>query len=239
MAEAAKKLFTQRELEKHINARLMRERKKNGELEAFKRMLDELISSGAIDANSYAEAGERFIALIAGKDEGAKAEAEKTDISVPAKEPDVPIDEITQEVQDIGEEMYVSENAEASFGDNGVFPKEKRAEENVAQSKAEDGTQEIGDRLFKLCSELAYLLSGANKNCDGGSDERGEFFARRSASSTGFSQRSALEAVAGGAELTPTQREIARRAGISYREYAELLRQIPENIKRENRSFKR
>lgn len=56
-------------------------------------------------------------------------------------------------------------------------------------------------------------------------------------SSTGFSGRSASPSSDDGANLSPLQRKIAKSAGISYREYASMLREIPQYSKSDKRTL--
>ena len=67
-----------------------------------------------------------------------------------------------------------------------------------------------------------------------GGDNGGETdynFDRRRMASTSFSRYSASPSSDAGFDLSPLQRDIARRAGLSYREYFEMLREIPDSKK--------
>lgn len=270
MEKNEKRLFTQKELEKHINSRLIRERKKNRELELFKGMVDKLISSGAIDADSYAEVGERIAGLLANTPIGnseVKADAEEhcadsaTDFTGSSEGED-----IGDESKDIAEykdtsdtENYGNENAKTAdtldFEEQKVdvcgeesFDKEELGVENIPQDSLverkvqEDKTvhdsEDLKLRFSELCADFEKIIQAMSLgNADEAVSEpenmaEDDFYARRNASSTGFSSRSAVDVASSGFELTPVQRDIARRAGISYREYAELLREIPENNKK-------
>jgi hypothetical protein len=226
MTDKTKKLFTQKELEHHIGARLMRERKKNTELMAFKGMLDEFISGGVFNADSYAEAGKRLMSFIAENYEAEEGESE----AVNSAKDSLPTTENTQEtdISEMADEPCdgISDGAEVSLGDDGVSSGEGVEETITGTLKSRD-EHGVGDKISRLCTELISLLTSDKETEVKSADE---LFARRSASSTGFSQRSAGEGMVCADSLTPTQREIARRAGISYREYAGLLREIPENI---------
>jgi len=245
-----KRYFTQKDLEKHINARLMRERKKNCELMELKSTVDSLIENGVLDACSYAEAGERLSALLVGNKEQTEGVGEAEtgmdftcEVSADGGEgveaapaltngPEAGTDDLAQAsemVEEItpedGTAMYIPVEKEI-YGD--AMPEESETEDESVQT-------EVKDRLSELCTIILGLLREKGAKADisdvqeKSADE--DFIARRSASSTGFSSRSACDASNVGYELTPTQRDIARRAGISYREYAELLREIPENTK--------
>ena len=226
MADKTRKLFTQKELEKHISARLMRERKKNTELEAFKVMLDEFISGGVFDADSYAEAGKRLMSFIAENYEAEEAgkKSENSEEISASENSDTHGTDISRTADEPCVESV--ESTEVSLADDGISATDGVTEAFEKPIEGRADASAVGERISRLCTELVSLLA-----CD--IEEHGsesELFARRLASSTGFSQRSAKETSGNADSLTPTQREIARRAGISYREYAGLLREIPENI---------
>lgn len=253
-----KRLFTQRELEKHINARLVRERKRNGELMLFKNMIDQLMKSGKINADSYAEAGERLTELLsvmpAGNSEEealednntmessmendktfeANAQSENGDFH--RDNPEYP--EEYQETENVqkAQELPFETVSEAAENRESLANVQDKSTEQVYGEEHTGNDENVGKRLSRLCLELSRLLDGtAEKSIyDNPDKEIGDngFFARRSACSTGFSANSACDAASAGFELTPMQRDIARRAGISYREYAELLRDIPDSIKK-------
>ncbi len=321
--EKTKRYFTQRELEKHINARLIRERKKNQNLEALKTMVDTLLDEGIINANSYAEAAEELMTVIAENAVGNKEEKEEKkdiadmvkslgDTDSSCKSSDSTEDEVstkgnhksdkspdknnnanshaetakelmaltvgdtvgnweaenavTEKGNDLmefvkdedvkifcgnkdnAESEQIRVTAEDDIADkNGKFPegeavrktewqtaesispfgaeeKDAVAAESVSEGKAYDN-----ERLVGLLREFIGILEGgrtSEKKTDSG------FFARRNICSTGFSKTGSGEDMRLAQTLTPTQREIARRAGLSYREYAELLREIPENARK-------
>ena len=248
MQNSKKRLFTQRELEKHINARLMRERKKNGGLEALRKMIDELIAGGKIDADSYAEAGQRLAQLLAEnrKEEdpgnvaaekiigGGNMDSGEKNAKAEAK---TPYDERMSFRDGVIADMpeYDPEDIDTGIRDSeyGEFSEDIPEADLHKEDNTENG--DIGIKLAQLCSGLAELLE---KTVSGNSVQKREINTasdiaeRRAVSSTGFSSRSASDSFSAGFELTPMQRDIARRAGISYKEYAGLLREIPENIKK-------
>ncbi|MBR3995613.1 MAG: hypothetical protein IKI97_10080 [Clostridia bacterium] len=270
MQENTKRLFTQKELEKHINSRLIRERKKNRDLELFKGMVDKLISSGAIDADSYAEAGERLAGLLANSSVGNSEDkadgkvclknsaTDSTESSEDEATGDA-VEETAESEKTPDAEIYGDENAgtadtlafeeqnekvlgEESSGkeDLGIdaLSEETMPEENVQEGKPAQESEDLKLRFSKLCADFEKIIEDMSSAKAQVLDTETEnmvddgFFARRNASSTGFSSKSAVDAASSGFELTPVQRDIARRAGISYREYAELLREIPENNKK-------
>lgn len=268
-----KRLFTQKELEKHINARLVRERKKNGDIMLFKNMVDELMKSGIINADSYAEAGKRLTELLSVMPAGNSEEEALKDNIVENSVDNTVNNAVENTTKTTTENVNTlkadaqSEN-EVSKPDNPEYPEEieesenvqlaedvpfvvagQRAETGEMLAKSDDestkemygqeltGSQEsVEKKLSRLCAELSRLLDGtAEKSITDNQDDEifdDGFYARRSACSTGFSANSACDAQSSGFELTPTQRDIARRAGISYREYAELLKDIPDSTKK-------
>lgn len=345
-----KRYFTQRELEKHINARLMRERKKTAELEALKTVADTLLDNEDINASSYAEAAVILAEMIAdmtavkmgdkkteiaedngkvknvgetdpdddteeaslsenedagyddpvneddfnansravaenlteikaegnaenGKEKNGepdgKAESEKTimpadsngkkDISGMdsfADETDAfeavagkfknaliknhPDDEsatsklpVKNDIADKNGRYTVSEDIRNGDGKSSDIPHEMY--ENTDKADVGKTVEKNGDahmdteRLIGLFRELIGVLEGGGTKA---SKEDNGFLARRDICSTGFSKASSENDLRLASELTSTQREIARRAGLSYREYAELLREIPENTRK-------
>ena len=74
-----------------------------------------------------------------------------------------------------------------------------------------------------LSDAYGIYKSACGMNNDSATDRQ----ARASLSSTGFSGRSAVEVEEMGITHSPTQRRLARENGISYREYASLLGDVP------------
>ena len=77
-----------------------------------------------------------------------------------------------------------------------------------------------------MCTLLLELVNGEKKQ----SDDDGIRIAKRELCSTGFSSGSASDIHSMADGLTPMQRELAKRAGLSYREYAQILSEIPKNV---------
>ncbi len=98
---------------------------------------------------------------------------------------------------------------------------EQEAEEGVTP---EGSGNSLEGRLSALYEKFCGILEGLS------SDEREDkkSGALRSFSSTGFSRSSVGAVFDTEINLSPTQRRIAREAGIPYREYASLLRDIPD-----------
>ena len=247
MSDRKKRLFTQKELEKHINARLIRERKKYTEPPVLLKMLEESVKSGEFDADACAEVFAGLEKILSESDTGNRTESGNVDVTAESFEEkedgklqnrsvQVLEKETAEEQEDVNTECAICNNGcfEESSDDNhgesetAVSMEKESSEKSTA---TESGNAELIGRLSGLLSEFAQLL-GKTENVREQSDGDGELFARRAAASTGFCASSASDAASSVYELTPAQREIARQAGISYREYAGLLRDIPTKIKK-------
>lgn len=271
MQKTVKKYFTQKELEKHINSRLLRERKKYGELTAFKEMADMLTEKGIIDADSYAEAAAKIMLMIdehtAGNREvkqaapkffGVTADtaaetasdanceiAENTDLAG-KRASDLgkksnPGGLHTDSVFGVGKNADNRESADDDLPFQSINPGEYEAESDGMTDNGDGCVREeengAYDVLSEICTSLLEIIDNAKKRRErekNGEDcfEDGIKSIRRNFCSTGFSKGRNREVQSFSDELTPQQRDIARRAGISYREYSELLREIPEAKKR-------
>ena len=289
-----KRLFTQRELEKCIGERLMRERRNNASLQNIKKLVDGLCEKGILNADSYAEAERELCEKLCSENAGNMREENSEGDMLPEVTDKEKIfeceisGEFASEIQplqnrqvtaepesliphedcDIKEEkdtdnQEICEESDAS----GALPEEKsknRTEElcelclkypslNAAQlleskefavySKGKDGTLlELYEGFTSLLGALESFNRsraseyGSQKNapCDVPNHQR---HAMKALSSTGFSRLSASESSDFSELLSPSQRNIARRAGISYREYAQLLSDIPDSsrIKKYNK----
>ena len=273
MEKNGKRYFTQKELEKHINKRLIRERKKYDELEMLRKMMDELIDSGSIDADSYAEAAERLGKILAtsadgnmrtnGKNRscGEYAEECKNSIEATAEDDDLNVGKVDEKAtdaenaEDTALDVSSLEDTELSPTTAAVFEAAKSAKEgadNMAQTienavqgedlntdksfdsedvgeeetDVKDEKADITETLAKMCTLLLELVNGEKKQ----SDDDGIRIAKRELCSTGFSSGSASDIHSMADGLTPMQRELAKRAGLSYREYAQILSEIPKNV---------
>ncbi len=266
------RLFTQRELEKCIGERLMRERRNNSSLELIRDMVDGLRKEGIISADSYAKAAlelsgkleamqaentrkeeHQSESLGAAMEPSGEAESEDlaaeddlqmakeysevcisdaTDNGNEQKVPEKGSDQLMREC-DVLSEKYPHIDIEALL-DNESFKRYcKRKGGSLTElyegfSALMLSIEKFGDSIREKASDYEPLSEERFRESD-------RHFAVRSLSSTGFSKGSASANADTGALLSPMQRDIARRAGISYREYAELMRDIPDagKIKRQ------
>lgn len=235
------RLFTQRELEKCIGERLTRERRRAAPLEKLKEVLERLMEGGVIDADSYAEAAEVLCKRLeessvdagnTGEDnsEGARAEISDGDCAEEtAKEAalESEVYEYTPKKQDTVDfeaqyadlaKSYPYIDGEALMADSG-FRAFCRGREGSFTELYED----FAEFMRKFGTQKSATVAGRG---DGGDTYDGRYSVRE-LSSTAFSAGSASPAVDVGTGLSPLQRDIAKRAGISYREYAQMLRDIP------------
>lgn len=87
-----------------------------------------------------------------------------------------------------------------------------------------------GGSLLEKYEGYRHLVDALGVLCDSDNaadNSKDALRARRMMSSTAFSKSSASPDADAGFELTPLQREVARRAGLSYREYSAMLRDVP------------
>lgn len=239
------RLFTQRELERCIGERLTRERRKAAPLEKLKEVLERLMEGGVIDADSYAEAAEVLckkleqpleIAGNTGEDgsEGVASGISDTDCAAEAVQEAASKSEVyeyTPKKQDAGDfeaqyadlcRRYPYVDGEALMADNGF----------KAFCRGRGGSlTELYEDFAELMRELGSANAAAVTGRGDGEDAYGGRHSVRTFSSTAFSAGSASPAFDAGAGLSSLQRDIARRAGISYREYAQMLRDIPKTGK--------
>ncbi len=286
-SESGKRLFTQRELEKCIGERLMRERRNNASLQSIKKLVDGLCERGIINADSYAEAErelcEKLCSVNAGNtreenSEGAvlpevtnKEEISESGNSGESASEIQPLQDTqvtensesyvtcyegsdNQEEKDTGEQDICDE-CEASTALQEEEPQSRteelcelclkypsldaaellKSKEFAVYSKGKDGTLlELYEGFSSLLDALeSYSRSKATgytpKNNAPYEISNHERHAMKALSSTGFSKLSASESSDFSELLSPSQRSIARRAGISYREYAQLLSDIPDS----------
>ncbi len=258
MGKTPKKYFTQKDLEKHINERLVRERKKYSELEMLRKMTDELMENGTIDANSYAEAAERLKALLYEMTAGNREDSEngkngegKSDTEEPmqteSQGANDDIDEssdnavmMPRDSDDTDSDTPVSDN-DGETTDTSEFPfrtvedieREEQMKDASADSEKSDAEKaDSGNTMAKLSEICTAILELVNSEKERQEIKKTTDDARKNVCSTGFSKSSSSDMQEYFGTLTPTQREIAKRAGLSYREYAELLSQIPQSGKK-------
>ena len=247
------KMFTQEKLDEIIAERLSRERKVNEALNSVKTLLKSAAEKGYIKGTSYAEmAKELAEKLRRGSEECEKAEAQENagageTETVPQNEcqddmalltaicEDNSEDAAQEEKEDVREELTDVESVkeERKETDNSFtavlsdlksrYPKEKVEKlltgdlfERFAKGRS-GSMREIADDFFSFISSV---------NADGEGDDKPSEYS--SFTSTAFSSMSGTPS---DVALTKQQMEIAKSAGMSYREYANLLSSVPKRTR--------
>lgn len=251
------KLFTQQQVEKLLSERIKRERKNNEALIPVRQLIKRLSEEGNFKGKSYGEIAGEIINRFSdgsrenddnvrtaseGETSGEQNKTEQTDFSRGGETSDVNAHSVAAE--EGGEK---NDDAEKHVGDR--LTGEKTAIELLCSFKEKYPDADMNKifeggmfkrfakgkegSIYEICEDYCSFLSelhGANKSHTVyGEDDFSERENERAGriSSTGFSAYSGSDASCG-AELTKQQMEIAESAGISYREYAELLSSIPK-----------
>ena len=226
------KTFTQSRLEEIISERLGRERKQNESLMSVKQLLKTFSDKGLIKGSSYSEMAKELVEKLKGAQSSAQSDegemVQEAPETAPVAEGDgaynaeVAVEENTEKREDEGCDSFVKVlcSIKAKYPKTAV---EKLLSGNGFErfAKGRSGsTQEIFDDYYSFMSAFDGFME--NEQSGGHSD-----FA-----STAFSVHSGLPDE--GSNLTKQQMEIAKSAGMSYREYAMLLESVP---KRQQRTF--
>lgn len=239
--EGKERLFTQRELDDLICERLKRERRNNRVLNDAKGLIDKLREKGIITAISYADAARELESLI-----GSRLGENTTDVAEQRQE------EARGELETApSHQESVLESPSLTEAQFATAPTKDRVKNELFEL-FERYPEAMGDKILesrafrelvregdvKICDAyeaFKRLADSFSKNSAGASLSDRE--ARTAISSTGFSRSSAGEFADEGLGLSPSQRRLARDSGISYREYASLLRDVPsaDYLKRKER----
>ena len=221
-----KKMFSQEKLEEILKERLQRERKQTESLTAVKNLLKEISRLGIIKANSYSEMSKQLIELLNnGKAQQDEAFAQSETSFVAEKDGDTAIDTAGQadgNEKNEGEQNFfaVLSNIRNKYSDSAV---EKLLSGDLFEkfAKGRNGRiEDIFDDYYGFMSMIDTKKEAEKTDEDGNSD-----FA-----STSFSSYSGVSD--SGTNLTKQQMEIAKSAGMSYREYANLLDSVPKKTGR-------
>ena len=225
--ETEEKMFTQSQLEEHIRERIQRERKVNDSLLSVKKLLKNACEKGLINGKSYDEMAKDLARRLSEKQENGGEEA-------------IPEGEETHTVADVGGKNNVSTTDGITEGANkekdtsffGVLSeiKAKYPKGEVERLLSGEGFErfakgrvgspgEIFDDYYSFMSVI-FEDSGNDKEQSNHSE----------LCSTAFSSQSGMTGV--GDNLTKQQMEIAKSAGMSYREYAMLLESVPKRQQR-------
>ena len=226
---AKEKTFSKEELEKILETRLMRERKNAGELGVIKDMLQTLKQNGVIKSSSYHDMTKEVTELLLARlDAFAPNESGKNEENSAktrnAKENEMPIPALT--APEMKAEPEKSGGTDSSYFEVAEF---------IHNFSEEEFKRILSDKVFlSFCAGragtlsqnyLAYfdLLEKLGKN----EEAKKSKSAQNALHSTAFSRENAGYANDYSSLLTKRQMEIAKEAGMSYREYAELLGEIP------------
>ncbi|MBR2021211.1 MAG: hypothetical protein IJ939_02130 [Clostridia bacterium] len=247
--DKTERMFTQSELEEIISERLSRERKKNESLLSVKTLLKGAAEKGLLKGNSYAEMAKELVERLKGSPT-AEAEDKTEEVPEGAKTggnaetshddgQEYSADADAEEEKDAGEAGGSNDGDENTANDENEgfmsllcdikskYPKgdvEKLFSGDLFErfAKGRSGSmREIVDDFFSFVSSL-----GIKEDTAGNTDGYSSF------ASTAFSSNAGT--IGTGANLTKQQMEIAKSAGMSYREYANLLESVPKRAARTN-----
>lgn len=204
------KSFTADEVNKIVEERLSRERKQNSSLSAIKELLKSLKAEGKLKGESLAELASELVAIV----------EEKTEKRAPEESADVP--EAETKESDVQEDPVVKKFENEQKQLQAAYPNldiTALLKDDVFCDFYKAYLKEFGD------ATLLEVYGGFLKAKDVEESLNLSSRLKRTPSS---------QKAAGVSEntLTPTQRAIASKAGMSYREYAKLLEEIPKrNLK--------
>lgn len=256
--DKTEKMFTQSQLEEIISERLSRERKVNESLSSVKTLLKSAADKGLIKGNSYAEMAKELVEkLKSAPSENAVQEALLNTQEVPDENTDdISAQEGAKELSDNGKEDFADADAKVKTDAENTSGNTDDCAENNGEDKDEGFisllcdiksrypkgeveklfTGDLFERFAKgrsgnireiVDDYFSFISSFSTKN-----DEKDKGEGYSSFASTAFSSQSG--AVTGAANLTKQQMEIAKSAGMSYREYANLLESVPKRAGRTN-----
>lgn len=243
MTENTQKLYTHEELENIVEQRLCRERKNRESLAKIRSVLNTLRTKEPFKTLSNAEIAQKLCELADGADFAENTEVSRDIISVPdgdtaeyiqLKEPHAQAEEYVQN----GDEAYIESVTTEQLPEKTEDPEKMRKLHEISEFLTAYSEQTLAAAL----KDAAFGAFCAGKNgsilelyndyrrfldaLENTHEARNFRAARACLASTAFSGN-ASSAVDYGSMLTENQRDIANRAGMSYRRYAELLAQIP------------
>ena len=203
------KSFTAEEVNKIVEERLSRERKQSGSLSALKELLKGLKAEGKLKGESLSELASELMAILGEKAESDVSKAPETEGEAPVAE-----SEASEIEGDPIVEKFEREQAEL---------KEAFPELDITALLNNDAFCDFYKAYVKEFADATLLevYGGFMKAKSAEENVRLSTSLKRTPSS----QRAADNTEA---SLTPTQRAIASKAGMSYREYAKLLEEIPK-----------
>lgn len=221
--DSEEKLYTQKELEKIVEQRLIRERKNAESFRDIRDLLGELRKRGDIKEGSNAQIASSLAKLLSeskeAKEHSENKDKSASDIPLPEGEKDVAFPKFSEvahndlpEKSDGANEFY---RFLEKFGENEL----KNAMHDRAFTAFSAGKEGSLTSLYQSYLDFLSALTESR-------DARKYRAAEASLASTGFSGRASGE-VDYGSLLTENQKKLAKGAGMSYRQYSELLSQIP------------
>lgn len=217
-----KKMFSQEKLEEILKERLGRERKQSESLTDVKNLLGELSHAGIVKAGSYSEMSKQLIALLKSQKMQQDTAFVENDTSfVAEKDGDTAqntagqVDENEKNEGDKGFFEILSSIRE-KYSDSAV---EKLLSGNLFEKFAKGRNGKIEDIFDDFYGFMSMI--DTKKEQEILDKEDSSHFA-----STSFSSYSGVSD--SGTNLTKQQMEIAKSAGMSYREYAAILDSVPK-----------
>ncbi len=249
---AEQKVFTQEQLETLINERIKRERKNARSLNSLKQLLKSCSEKGIISGGSYANMAKELEEKLCGLSETAQKQ-EPEEPAEPLQENDALTNEENEHQEYIPQKLDFSyEVKRREHEDN----HETETEAAVGPQNSQNVSVSTSDLirlkelypkadLNELFDNEAFLLFSKGKNA--GIDKLYEDFLRleesleasknsksiySDAASTAFSSHSKAYVDDYSKRLTRRQMDIADKNGMSYREYGELLSQVPASPKK-------
>lgn len=224
------RMFSQSELEEIISERLSRERKKNESLSSVKALLKSVAEKGLIKGSSYADMAKELAERLKEKDENTGTRNTLQTSEETAKEEDVSLvaDKERETVLSDGEKEITSgkeENADTPENFMSVLSdvKNKYGKEEIGKLFAGDLFERFAKgrngNTREVIDEFLYFVNSVGQGENGSESYHGTL------ASTAFSADSS--GTAADVTLTKQQMEMAKSAGMSYREYAHLLGTVP------------
>lgn len=217
------KLYTQKELEKIVEQRLIRERKNAESFRDVREVIAELRKRGDIKESSNTQIATSLARLLHKSEEAHEnsEDKEKTESpdTVPDSDKDAAFPKFSEAAQKDSPEKSKSANEFLDFIEKFGEKHLKGVMNDSAFANFASG--KTGSLTSLYASYLDFLSALSESD-----DARKYRAAEASLASTGFSKRASGD-VDYGSLLTESQKRLAKGAGMSYRQYSELLSQIP------------
>ncbi len=219
--DSEEKLYSQKELEKIVEQRLIRERKNTESFRDIREIIAELKRRGDIEAGSNAQIASKLGSLLEAAQNKTPEEQSEEVPPVAAPDSDKKTSEptLTAEVPRSLPEEEKGTNEFFEFIEKFGEEKLKKLMNDRTFSAFSIGKSGSLASIYENYIDFLSALSDSN-------DARKYRAAEAGLASTGFSKK-ASGAVDYGSALTENQKSLARSAGMSYKQYSELLSQIP------------